>query len=74
MGFGKPKTSFQTYSNELKKYKTSDLYFSAYLKTAGVRFLGTEKEGSKVYFLFEKTDMIRDLKREISIGLRKYLR
>ncbi len=46
------------------KYKTSDLYFSAYLKTAGVRFLGTEREGSKVFFLFEKTTMIRDLKRE----------
>ena len=46
------------------KYKTSDLYFSAYLKTAGVRFIGTEREGQKVFFLFEKTDMIRDLKRE----------
>ena len=46
------------------KYKTSDLYFSAYLKTAGVRFVGTEKEGQKVFFVFEKTDMIRDLKRE----------
>ena len=48
----------------MMKYKTSDLYFSAYLKTAGVRFVGTEKEGNKVFFLFEKTDMIRDLKRE----------
>ena len=46
------------------KYKTSDLYFSAYLKTAGVRFVCTEKEGNKVFFIFEKTDMIRDLKRE----------
>jgi len=46
------------------KYKTSDLYFSAYLKTAGVRFVSTEKEGNKVFFIFEKTDMIRDLKRE----------
>jgi hypothetical protein len=48
----------------MTKYKTSDLYFSAYLKTAGVRFLGTETDGSKVFFLFEKTDMIRDLKRD----------
>ena len=48
----------------MMKYKTSDLYFSAYLKTAGVRFVGTEKEGNKVFFIFEKTDMIRDLKRE----------
>jgi hypothetical protein len=46
------------------KYKTSDLYFSAYLKTAGVRFIGAEREGQKVFFLFEKSDMIRDLKRE----------
>jgi hypothetical protein len=46
------------------KYKTSDLYFSANLKTAGVRFIGAEREGQKVFFLFEKTDMIRDLKRE----------
>jgi hypothetical protein len=48
----------------MMKYKTSDLYFSAYLKTAGVRFVSTEKEGNKVFFIFEKTDMIRDLKRE----------
>lgn len=48
----------------MTKYKTSDLYFSAYLKTAGVHFLGTEKEGQKVFFIFQKTDMIRDLKRE----------
>jgi len=48
----------------MMKYKTSDLYFSAYLKAAGVRFVGTEKEGNKVFFIFEKTDMIRDLKRE----------
>ena len=38
----------------MTKYKTSDLYFSAYLKTAGVHFLGTEKEGQKVFFIFKR--------------------
>lgn len=47
-----------------ERFKTSDLYFSAFLKVAGVRLLGTELEGRKVYFLFEKVDSIRDLKRE----------
>lgn len=45
------------------KYKTSDLYFAAYLKVAGVELLGTEREGRKVVFLFRKTDSIQDLKR-----------
>lgn len=45
-------------------YKTSDLYFSAYLKTAGVPFLSTEREGRKVIFVFERVEGIKDLKRE----------
>ena len=45
------------------KYKTSDLYFAAYLKVAGIELLGTEREGRKVVFLFRKTDSIPDLKR-----------
>lgn len=47
-----------------EKFKTSDLYFSAFLKVAGVRLISTEVEGRKLYFLFEKVDTIRDLKRE----------
>jgi len=47
-----------------ERFKTADLYFSAFLKVAGVRFIGTELEGRKVFFLFEKVETIRDLKRE----------
>ena len=50
--------------NLTNEYKTSDLYFSAYLKVAGVELLGTEKVGRKVIFIFKKTDSIKDLKRE----------
>jgi hypothetical protein len=45
------------------QYKTSDLYFAAYLKVAGLEFLFTEKQGRKVIFVFRKTDSIQDLKR-----------
>lgn len=51
------------YSEE-NKYRTSDLYFSAYLKAAGVAFLTTERDGRKVIFVFERTDSLKDLKRE----------
>ena len=43
-------------------YRTSDLYYAAYLKVAEVTFHGTEREGSRVFFLFENTDALRDLK------------
>lgn len=43
-------------------YRTSDLYYAAYLKVAEVNFLGTEREGQRVFFLFENTDALRDLK------------
>ena len=35
------------------KYRTSDLYYAAFLKTAGVPLLGTEGNGNKVVFVFE---------------------
>jgi len=44
------------------KYKTADLYYAAYLKTAAVEFLGTEREGDRTVFVFTKPDNIRDLK------------
>lgn len=47
-----------------EKYRTSDLYFAAYLKVAGVPFLGTEQEGRKVFFIFERTEFLPDLKNE----------
>jgi hypothetical protein len=46
------------------RYRTSDLYFAAYLKVAGVPLLTTEKEGKKVFFVFERTAYLPDLKNE----------
>ena len=45
-------------------YRTSDLYYAAYLRVAGVPLIETEKEGSRVFFVFERVEGIRDLKRE----------
>jgi len=44
------------------KYRTSDLYYAAFLKTAGVALQGTEKEGSRVVFVFEAGDTLKELK------------
>jgi hypothetical protein len=46
----------------LRKIRTSDLYYAAYLKVAGVTFLETEREGGRVYFVFEHSPNIDDLK------------
>lgn len=36
------------------EFRTSDLYFAAYLQTAGVMMAGTERNGSgKVHFIFD---------------------
>ena len=43
-------------------YATSDLYYAAYLKVAGVPYKGTEREGNRIFFLFEQSDALRDLK------------
>jgi len=37
-------------------YRTSDLYYAAYLKVAGVKLSGTQRDGARVYFLFEEGD------------------
>ncbi len=46
-------------------YRTSDLYYAAFLKTAGVPLYDTVRESGKVVFLFEPQDsqVMRDLKR-----------
>lgn len=49
-------------------YKTSDTYFAAYLRVAGVPFEGTELEGSRVWFLFEKGISLHSLKDEYYNG------
>lgn len=45
-------------------YKTSDLYFAAFLKAAGLDLLTSEVLDKKVLFVFERVDLIKDLKRE----------
>jgi len=45
-------------------YRTTDIYYAAYLRVAGVQFLESIKEGNRVYFLFEQTGNIRDLKNQ----------
>jgi hypothetical protein len=39
-------------TNNEPLYQTTDLYYAAYLKVAGVPFLGIEREGGRVTFLF----------------------
>lgn len=45
-------------------YRTSDLYYAAFLRVAGVKFLEAVRVEGRVYFLFENSDGMRDLKRE----------
>ena len=47
-----------------RMHRTSDLYYAAFLKTAGVKLLGTEKaeRGSRVTYLFEWLPTIDELK------------
>lgn len=35
------------------EFRTPDLYFAAYLQTAGVEMKRTEKEAGRVYFVFD---------------------
>ncbi len=49
---------------ETKRYRTSDLYYAAYLRVAGVPLVETIREGSRVFFVFEHSSTIRDLKNE----------
>lgn len=46
----------------MSDYRTSDLYFAAYLRVAGVPFLRTEYEGRRMFFVFEQVDAFDDLK------------
>lgn len=51
-------------STETRRYRTSDLYYAAYLKVAGVRFLETQREGNRVFYIFEGQEGLRDLKNQ----------
>lgn len=44
------------------EYRTSDLYFAAYLRVAGVPFLRTERQERRVFFIFEESEGMSDLK------------
>lgn len=47
------------------QFRTHDLYFAAYLKTAQVPFLGTEtSDGGRMAFVFERVPQVRDLKNQ----------
>ena len=50
--------------NEETAYRTTDLYYAAYLKAAGVRFVETVRENGRVYFVFERQEGLRDLKNQ----------
>ena len=50
--------------NKTAEFRTSGLYYAAYLKVAGVRFSGTATEGKRVFFVFERPDGLRDLKNQ----------
>ena len=44
-------------------FRTSDLYYAAYLRVAGVPFMGTERDEKRVTFLFDVAEsQILDLK------------
>lgn len=35
------------------EFRTPDLYYAAYLQTAGVEMIRTDREGGRVYFVFD---------------------
>lgn len=45
-------------------YRTSDLYYAAFLRVAGVPLIEVERDGGRVWFVFENGPNIRELKRE----------
>lgn len=45
-------------------FKTSDLYFAAFLRVAGVKFIEATRENGRIFFLFEAGGSIPELKRE----------
>jgi hypothetical protein len=49
---------------EDRTYRTSDLYYAAFLKVAGVRFVETVREGSRTHFVFEHQEGLRALKNQ----------
>ena len=52
-------------------YRTSDLYYAAYLKVAGVSMVGTQWEGARMFFLFEKGPGLKGLKTQYFMDIAK---
>ena len=46
------------------RYRTSDLYFAAYLKVAGVKLIETSQDKGRVFFIFEAIEGLRDLRNQ----------
>ncbi len=52
-------------SGEPRRYRTSDLYYAAYLRVAGVELIETTRDkGGRVFFVFDHNPNIRDLKND----------
>jgi len=51
-------------TKEEKLLRTSDHYFAAYLKVAGVVFVETVRADKRVFFVFEYPEGYRDLKNQ----------
>ena len=49
---------------ESSQYRTTDLYYAAYLKVAEVKFLETVRENGRIFFVFERQEGIRTLKNQ----------
>lgn len=53
-------------SNKAQKpgeFRTADLYFAAFLQVAGVRMIRADRDGTRLYFVFDSTvSNIDDLK------------
>ena len=52
-------------------YRTSDLYYAAYLKVSGIPFLGTVREDRRVFFLFEEQEHMDDIRLQYFNGVTK---
>lgn len=58
-------------------YRTRDVYFAAYLKVSGLVFSHPVRDANVVYFVFERTPNLKDLKTQYykyqdSVSARRY--
>jgi hypothetical protein len=59
-----PTTPTPVATPDEKTYRTSDLYYAAFLKVAGVRFVEAVREGKRTHFVFEHQEGLRALKNQ----------